>query len=236
VFTGSVTVTGAVTDVKPLVAVIVALPAATPVTTPAEETVAIVGSLVLQVNVRPVSTLPVASFTVGTRVTVCPWMTVGLAGASVIVTMTVIAEVPDAEPLVAVIVAVPSATAVTTPVAETVATFVALDFHEIGRPVRMLPCASFNTAVNGAVPAIRMLVLIGVTVTDATGARATVTVAVPDLPSLAAVIVALPTPTAVTRPSVETVATDVAFDDQVTVRPVRILPAESFTVAVNGNV
>jgi hypothetical protein len=61
----------------------------------------------------------------------------------------------------------------------------------------------------------------------AAGSAETVTVAVPCTPSTVAVIVVLPTATAVASPVVLTVAT-AAFDvDQVTVRPVRLAPAAS---------
>src|SRR5919198_3824722 len=78
-----------------------------------------------------------------------------------------------------------------------------------------------------------MLAVAGLTVTDATGTGATVIAAVPLCPSLVAVIFALPATTPETRPLEFTVATAVLLDDQVTVRPVRALPAESFGVAVN---
>jgi hypothetical protein len=61
---------------------------------------------------------------------------------------TVIADVPDALPLVAVIVAVPWAIADTRPLAETVATDEALDVHVIARPVSTVPPASRSVAVS----------------------------------------------------------------------------------------
>jgi hypothetical protein len=51
------------------------------------------------------------------------------------------------------------------------------------------------------------LLLFNVTVTEATGTSVTVRVAVPDTPSLVAVITALPAVTALTRPVLDTVAT-----------------------------
>jgi len=56
--------------------------------------------------------------------------------------------------------------------------------------------------------------------------------ALPLLPSLVAVIDALPFATAVTNPELETVATDVLLEFHVIDRPVRTLPAESRAVAV----
>lgn len=58
-------------------------------------------------------------------------------------------------------------------------------------------------------------------------------VAVALFPSLVAVIDAEPTATPVTNPVAETDATVAALLDHVTVRPVRMLPAESFVVAVS---
>jgi hypothetical protein len=57
-----------------------------------------------------------------------------------------------------------------------------------------------------------MLLLFNVTVTEATGgggAAVTVSVAEPEIPSLVAVITALPAATALTAPVLETVATPV---------------------------
>src|SRR2546426_6555170 len=55
--------------------------------------------------------------------------------------------------------------------------------------------------------------------------------AVPLLPSMVAVMVATPVATAVTSPVVETLATDPSLVLQVTLRPERALPEESFGVA-----
>ena len=55
-------------------------------------------------------------------------------------------------------------------------------------------------------------------------------VSVPLLPSLVAVMIADPAPMAVTWPDGETVATDVLELDQAIVRPVSVLPAASFKV------
>jgi hypothetical protein len=69
-------------------------------------------------------------------------------------------------------------------------------------------------------------------VTDATAATATVRVAVPLRPSVAALMMADPALTAVTNPVADTVAMSGLFDDQVIARPVRTLPLASFAVAV----
>jgi hypothetical protein len=59
------------------------------------------------------------------------------------------------------------------------------------------------------------------------------TAAVPDLPSLVAVIVAEPMVTPVTTPALETVATAVLLDDQVTTRSVTTVPFTSVTVGAS---
>jgi hypothetical protein len=83
---------------------------------------------------------------------------------------------------------------------------------------------------------------VGVTATVVTGTGLTMIegVVAAGAVSLVAVIVAVPTPTAVTAvaPFVElaglTVSTDVLLETQFTVRPVRVLFAASFVVAVSG--
>src|SRR5437016_4956591 len=55
-------------------------------------------------------------------------------------------------------------------------------------------------------------------------------------PPLVAVMVAVPAATPVTKPLAETVATAPALDDHVTVRPVSVPPAESFSVAASWTV
>ena len=72
-----------------------------------------------------------------------------------------------------------------------------------------------------------------VTVTEYTPTAVTVTEALPLLPSLVAVIVEVPAPRPVTEPVLDTVAADGFDDDQVTVRPVRMLFAASRSVATN---
>ena len=76
----------------------------------------------------------------------------------------------------------------------------------------------------------------GATLTDATGTGVTVTLAVPLLPSLVAVIVAEPAAIPVTTPLDDTVAIPVLELDHVTARPVRTLLFASRAVAVSCNV
>ena len=68
----SPTVTVAVPLFPSLVAVSVAVPAATPVTRPVADTEAIPGALLVQVTGRPVSVFPAESLAVAASWTVCP--------------------------------------------------------------------------------------------------------------------------------------------------------------------
>src|SRR2546426_736049 len=77
------TVAAAVPLCPSLVAVIVAALAATPVTSPVEDTVATAGVPDAQVTDRPESTLPAASFRVVVSCTVAPTSTTAVAGLTV---------------------------------------------------------------------------------------------------------------------------------------------------------
>src|SRR2546428_1084470 len=135
-----------------LVAVIVAEPAATPVTNPFAETVAAAALLVAQVTTRPLRAVPFASFGVAVNWVVAPTVTptaVGLTVTEATATLvTVIADVPLCPSLVAVIVAEPATTPVTTPLTDTVATAALLVAHVTARPLRAVPLESSGVAVN----------------------------------------------------------------------------------------
>jgi len=130
------------------------------------------------------------------------------------------------------IVAFPTALAVTSPALDTVALVVSDELHSRSRPDSVCPALSFNVAVSCWVAPMARVAVAGLTVTEATGTKRVI-VAVADLPSLVAVIVALPTARAVTSPVLETTALVVSDELQVTVRPVRVPPALSFNVAVS---
>src|SRR2546428_194076 len=125
-----VTVTVAVPFCPSLVAVMVAAPAALPVTSPLALTVAMAPLLVAHVTTRPVSTLPAASLGVAVNCTACPTVRLAAAGLTATdatgTTLTVIAAVPLWPSLVAVIVAVPAAAPLTSPLPLTDATGTAL--------------------------------------------------------------------------------------------------------------
>src|SRR4029077_2765779 len=149
---------------------------------------------------------------------------------------TVMEDVPLLLSDVAVIVAVPAATPVTSPLPFTVATAVLLLAQVTTRPDNGLPLASFGVAVSCTVAPCWTLAGDGVTVTVATGTLDTVTAAVPLCPSLVAVMVAEPPATPVTSPLPFTVATAVLLLAQVTTRPDNGLPLASFGVAVSCTV
>ncbi len=217
-----------------LVAVMFAVPAATPVTTPDAETVATAVLLEVQVTACPVITLLFASRTVAAAADVAPFaIDVGVNATETVATagVTVIVAAPVTPPLVAVMLAVPTATAVTTPVAETVATAELLDAQVTGEPVIGLPSRSRGVATAVAVDPVVTDAGVNATDTELTGCEVTVTVALPVWPPLVAVMVAVPEVTPATRPAAVTVATCVLVEFQVTVRPVRTLPAASRTVA-----
>ena len=147
----TITVMDAVALLPSLVAVMDAVPRFTPVTTPVGDTVATPVVPELHVIVRPVSTLPFASLNVAERVVVAPTPTLADVGATVTVETgsgtTVTVAVPLFPSLVAVIVAVPADTPVTTPF-KTVATPVALELQVTTRPVSVLPFASVSVGTS----------------------------------------------------------------------------------------
>src|SRR5438876_2753121 len=93
--------------------------------------------------------------------------------------VTVMADVPLCPSLVAVIVADPAATPVTSPLPLTVAPAVLPLLHVTTRPDSVLPLASFGVAVSCTVWPTPPLAEAGLTVTDATGPLLTVIAAVP---------------------------------------------------------
>jgi len=155
------------------------------------------------------------------------------SGVEALASVTVTAAVPLWPPLVAVTVVVPTTSPVTRPLPLAGATVGVLDAHVTERPVRTLPLASLSVALNCMVAATDTLAAAGLTVTLATGTLVTVMVAEPLFPSLVAVIVAEPAATPVTKPLALTVATAGLLLAQVTARPLRAVPFESFGVAVN---
>src|SRR5438094_6519186 len=152
-----------------------------------------------------------------------------LPGGGGVVTDTF--AVPLCPSEVAVMPALPAATAVTRPVAETVATAVFVLAQLIVRPVSTLPLASLSTAVACVVwPTMRLLVP-NDTVTEATGTAITTTCTEPLTPPLVAVMVVVPAASAVMSPVALMLAATRLELDHVTVRPVSTLPLASLSIA-----
>jgi hypothetical protein len=111
---------------------------------------------------------------VATACVVAPWVSDGFASATVTVStgfpVTVRLAEPPCPSLVAMMLAVPTVTAVTTPVAFTVAIGGAEVDQVTVLPVSRLPDASRSTAVAGVVSPAPRLELASVTVTVETGA------------------------------------------------------------------
>ena len=133
---------------------------------------------------------------------------------------------PEIVPEVAVMVAVPAATAVTTPLLLTVATDGFDELQVTCVAIRWLvPSEYVPVAVNWRVTPSGMLGLAGVTTMENRG-EATVRTVSPEMLPEVAVIVAVPAAILVTNPLSLTVATD-GFDElQVTCMVISIIPPE----------
>ena len=211
-------------------------PAATAVTRPVPETVATDGVPELHDTVRPVTTAPFTSRTVATRSAVPPMESVALPGATVTLPIaagdTVIVAVPVLPSTVAVMVLDPAATAVTRPVLDTEATDGELDDQSTTRPSTIAPFTSRTVAAKSMAPPTVSEAGVGAMLTDAIGGAFTVTVADPVRPSAWARMITVPTPTAVTTPVDETVATLGDPLLQVMVRSRSTAPDASSAIAV----
>src|SRR5204863_4075838 len=150
--------------------------------------------------------------------------------------VTFIDEVPPSPSLAPALLAALPISPETRPLLLTVATAVLELDHVTVRPESGVPPASLGVAVSCTVWPACTEAEGGVTSTDATGTFVTVTDEVPLLPSLVAVIVAVPGVTPDTSPLLLTVATAVLELDHVTVRPERGAPLASFGVAVSCTV
>ena len=148
--TTAVTVSAAPALLPSLLAVIVAVPAASVETSPDALTEATAGAELAQVTVRPVSTAPPASLSVAVACVVWPTVTdVALSATDTLATTTGGVEiVSEIDPLfpsdVAVTEAEPAPNAVTRPAGEIPRTAGLDDVHPIVRPVNTLPPASFS--------------------------------------------------------------------------------------------
>jgi hypothetical protein len=222
-----------------LEAVTVAVPAVSAVTKPDVETVATTALLELHVIARPDNTLLPASRVTADSCTVPPIWSVLVAGDTVTAATgaraTVIAADAVCPSLDAVTVVLPAVTALTRPELETVAIAAFAEPQVTTLPVSTLLFASRVTTESCCDPPICRVALVGDTETDATGivgGALTFSAEESVLPSLEAMIIAVPEPTAVTSPVAATVAMLVLELTQVTVRPTIVLPLESSMVAV----
>jgi len=151
----------------------VADPAPLAVTSPLVLTVATDEALVPQVIDRPERIFPAASRSVGVSCVIPPTVKLAEVGLNATVatatTDTVNCDWPVCPSDVAVIVAVPSATPLTTPDVVTVATLLFDVVQVTVRPDSGLPRASLGVAVNCTTVPMTTTGELGVTVTPATG-------------------------------------------------------------------
>jgi hypothetical protein len=170
--TKGVTVIVAWPETPSLVARMVVLPTASAETRPADDTVATDGVDELHVTLRPVNTPPEASRTVAFICTVLPATSDAMADVTDTdatgIGVTEMDALPVLPSLVAVTVLVPTAIAVTRPLAETLATDGVLDVQVTERPLSVAPVASLAFAVSCTTCPICMDVVAGVTTTAAT--------------------------------------------------------------------
>ena len=236
-----VTVTVVAPVFPPDVALIEAVPAATPVTMPRDgSTVATAVLLELHETVRPVSTLLFASSAVAVACVVAPILTeletsettteaIGVTGA-----VMLIAAWPVALPLLAVMLAVPAEIAEMTPMFETVATLVFDELH-VTDPPTIVPLESRSVADAWAVCGTVSEEESTATVTLVTGpiglAATTVNSFCPITASTFARTTAWPARFEVMTPS-STRAMLVSLTDHAILLPDNTVPREFFTTAL----
>ncbi len=180
------------------------VPGVTPRTRPALETIATALLLEVHCTVRPTMACPAALRSSAVRSRFSPTITDATPGVTTIdvgasVVTVIVADVmrPSADAKIS---AVPALMAVTVPSGATEATLGAPDVHVTGRCASTLPPASSAAAAKRVVPPTMTVTALGVMRSEAIGDAVTVTVAVPTLPSLLTVIVAVPGAAAVTSP------------------------------------
>ena len=135
--------------------------------------------------------------------------------------------------LVAVMRALPGASAVTTPAAVTVATLGASLANVSGRFVKTLPALSVICVRNVSVDPMISEETLGVTATVPARRAGTTTMAEPTRPSLDAEMVAVPGCSAITFPVAVTAATVTLLELQLTSRPASSTPPASRSAAAN---
>jgi hypothetical protein len=220
----------------------VAVPVATPVTKPADDTFATAALLDVKMTVGEVTICPLASVTIADKGVDTPTASVSVDGVRVTdpvpAAATVTVAVPTFPSMVPVILAVPAAIPLTTPAVETVAMLGLADAHVTTRSLRTLPLASVGEADSGDVVPTPIVTVFGdmVTASTANEALVTVTVDVPDCPvALVAVTVDEPVATPVIVPVGETVTIFGSLEVQVNVVLTEV-PSLSRAVTVSGAV
>ena len=238
---GSVTVSVAVPDTPPTVAVIVVEPASTPVANPDELMVATEALLLVHVNVLPDIIVLSESKAVALNCWVPPSLIDTDDGLNVTRattggdSVTVSVAVPDTPSTVALIVVEPASTPVTNPDELMVATEALLLVHVNVLPDIIVLSESKAVALNCWVPPSSIDTDDGLNVTRSTtgGGSVTVNVAVPDTPSTVALIVVEPASSPVANPDELMVATEALLLVHVNVLPDIIVLSESKAVALN---
>src|ERR1051326_5752290 len=220
-------------------AVIVAVPAFFPWTIPVERTEATLGFDDLHATpVRFVATLPSLNVPVAVSCReVCDTIR-GLAGVMLIETKCAVDTVSPVDPLIdpnaALIVVLPLATLLTTPLLLMAAAAGLVELHitefEISCTLLSL---NVPVAVNCLLVPTAMVEFAGVTAIDTRLAPVTVSEVVPLTPPEAAVIVVVPVPELTAKPVEFTVATAPALDVHVTDGNAWVLPSSKFPVALN---
>src|SRR5688500_15897004 len=233
---GGATTMAAVADLPSLVAVIVAVPEPTAVTTPEVFTVATLEFDVNQSTVRPGSWFSEASRVCACSGAVCPTLSERFAGETRMdatdMTDTVTVARPTSPSLCAEMIAPPADTAVTRPDELTLATCALLLLHDTPCPVSAAPFASRGWAEKVTLSPTFRVALGGEISTLATRAPVTVISARPLLPSMLAAIWTVPARRAVTSPESVTVATSVSLAAQNAARS-RTVPFASRASAWN---
>lgn len=184
---------------------------------------------------RPVRAFPEASRGVATSSLTSP-ATISRAvkfsetdATAALVTTTV--AVPVRPPDAAVMVTVPGASADTVPICETLATTGFDENQETDWFTSMFCPASRTVANSGELCPGAIVTVDGVIETDAGAVATTFTLNEPDLPSLVAVMTALPAAIAVTRPVVLTLAVDGLLEFHVITRPASALASAARVTA-----
>jgi hypothetical protein len=224
----------------PEVAVMVVVPAATAVASPLLLIVAVAGLDEVQVTELVISwVVPSENVPVAVNCWVAPPVTFGLAGVTAmedrVAEPTVRSVLPETVPEVAVMVVVPAARAVASPLLLIVAV-AGLDELQVTWVVIswVVPSENVPVTVSCCVDPTAMVGLAGVTVMEDKVPEVTVRVVFPETVPKAAVMVAVPAARAVAKPLLSTVIIEVSDELQLTSLLISPLgPTANVPVAIN---